>query len=259
MRKKMLFSVIVSSAFLVIGLKPCLAADPLVAIDILQEPDDTMIARAKADNERVLENYPAGFALDATHTAHISVLQCYVHEKDPGKILDAVKKVNDSQSPAGMELKTTRCFSAPWQGSGRAGITVERTEELLAYQKAILAAVAPFLAKKGTLAAFVPNENGAAKDATIAAYVNAFVLRHTGKGYGPHITIGLGREDFVKAMIAEPFMPRTFKVKCVSVYQLGDFGAARKKLWYSWELKFSGNSTPGAQEMRTGAVFDAGH
>jgi hypothetical protein len=35
---------------------------------------------------------------------------------------------------------------------------------------------------------------------------------------------------FVKALEAEPFTPFTFSPVAVSVYQLGNFGTARKKL-----------------------------
>src|ERR1700677_4802335 len=38
----------------------------VTAIDILLEPDTTMVRRAQADNTRLLNAYPKGFALDAT-------------------------------------------------------------------------------------------------------------------------------------------------------------------------------------------------
>ena len=41
--------------------------NPVTAIDILLEPDATMVQHAHADNARLLRAYPKGFALDATH------------------------------------------------------------------------------------------------------------------------------------------------------------------------------------------------
>lgn len=51
--------------------------------------------------------------------------------------------------------------------------------------------------------------------------------------YNPHITIGLAHEDFLKELIAQPYQKFTFKSSAVSIYHLGDFGTARKKLWTS--------------------------
>jgi hypothetical protein len=46
---------------------------PVVAVDIALEPDATMIQHAKADNARLLKEF-RGFALDATHHPHVSLL-----------------------------------------------------------------------------------------------------------------------------------------------------------------------------------------
>ena len=40
------------------------ASEPLMAIDVLVEPDATMIAAAQAVNARLREAYPAGYSLD---------------------------------------------------------------------------------------------------------------------------------------------------------------------------------------------------
>jgi heat shock protein HslJ/phosphoglycolate phosphatase-like HAD superfamily hydrolase len=92
-------------------------------------------------------------------------------------------------------------------------------------------AVAPYCAQEGTAAAFVQNVDGTPIHEAVVPYVNGFVPHHIGKDYSPHVTIGLGKEDFVKQMKATPYMPFTFKIAGVSVYQLGDFGTAAKILW----------------------------
>ena len=45
------------------------AQNPVTAIDILLEPDATMLQHAAANNARLLKVFPKGFALDATHTS----------------------------------------------------------------------------------------------------------------------------------------------------------------------------------------------
>jgi hypothetical protein len=134
--------------------------NPVTAIDIALEPDATMIQHAEAANARLLEVFPKGFRLDATHHPHISMLQRYVRTAD---------------------------------------LDPEINQPTIDY-----------------VAAFVPNE--------------------TGKKFNPHVTIGIAPQDYLKAMIAEPFDVFTFSPVSASVYQLGNFGTARKKL-KAWDLK----------------------
>src|SRR5271167_3693878 len=66
---------------------------PVTAIDILLEPDATMVKHAQAANERLLKSFPKGFALGKTHQPHISCLQRYVNTADLDKVYEAVGKV----------------------------------------------------------------------------------------------------------------------------------------------------------------------
>ena len=60
-------------ALLAVALPTVAAQAPVIAIDILLEPDATMLQHAKANNERLLKAYP-GFALDAAHSPHITLV-----------------------------------------------------------------------------------------------------------------------------------------------------------------------------------------
>ena len=66
---------------------------PVTVIDIALEPDATMIQHAKADNARLLKEFPKGFALDATHHPHVSVLQQFVRTADLDKVYAAADAV----------------------------------------------------------------------------------------------------------------------------------------------------------------------
>ena len=59
--------------------------DKLIAIDVLLEPDQTMIGKANAVNARLRGNYPAGYSLDATHAPHVTLLQRFVRAKELGR------------------------------------------------------------------------------------------------------------------------------------------------------------------------------
>jgi len=67
--------------------RPVTADEPnlVTAIDILLEPDATMVKHAEAANERLLKEFPKGFALGKTHKPHVSCLQRYVKTADLDK------------------------------------------------------------------------------------------------------------------------------------------------------------------------------
>jgi len=50
------------------------------------------------------------------------------------------------------------------------------------------------------------------------------------------VTVGIASQDYLKKILAEPFDVSTFSPAGASVYQLGNFGTARKKL-KAWEFK----------------------
>src|SRR6266568_4170075 len=118
--------------------------NPVTAIDIALEPDATMIQHAQADNARLLKAFPKGFALDATHHPHVTMLQQYVRTADLDKVYAAANKVLASEKPTTWKLKAFKYYYIPDPPFGVAGIVVEPTADLLNLQQALIAAVAPF-------------------------------------------------------------------------------------------------------------------
>ncbi len=223
----------------VLNCEEATAAQPenaVTAIDIVLEPDATMIRKAEAANERLLKSFPKGFALGKTHQPHISCLQRYVKTADLDKVYEAVGKVLAAEKPTAWKLKAYKYYYIPWKDIGLGGIVIEPTDDLIRYQKKLIDAVAPFTEKTGTAAAFVtPKEDPDINQPTID-YVTNFVPNATGKKFNPHVTIGVASQDFLKKMLDEKFESFTFSPVGASVYHLGNFGTARKKL-KSWELK----------------------
>ena len=210
--------------------------DPVTAIDIALEPDATMVQHAEAANARLLKVFPKGFSLDATHHPHISILQRYVHTADLDKVYDAVDKVLADEKPAGWSLKAFKYYYIPWKDIGLAGIVVEPTDDLLKLQQKLIDAVAPFTAETGTAAAFVTTPKDPDINKPTIDYVATFVPKASGKDFNPHVTVGIASQDYLKKMLAEPFNVFTFSPAGASIYQLGNFGTARKKL-KEWEFK----------------------
>ena len=109
----------ISACTLVAGSCCVLAADTpagqpaIMAIDILLKPDATMLQHAAADNARLLGVYPKGFTLDATHTPHITMLQCFVRTADLDKVYAAEEKVLAAANVNAMKLEAFKFYYAP--------------------------------------------------------------------------------------------------------------------------------------------------
>jgi hypothetical protein len=111
------------------------------------------------------------------------------------------------------------------------GIVIEPTEDMRRLQQRIIDAVSPFAVEKGTFEAFAPRPDGEPIGQPTVDYVNNFVGPRTGMNYHPHLTVGLGTRDFVDALKTEPFEAFTVRAISVSLYQVGDYGVAQKKLY----------------------------
>ena len=203
---------------------------PVTAIDIALEPDATMMQHAKAANARLLRNFPKGFTLDATHHPHVTMLQQFVRTPDLEKVYAAAAGVMAKERPAGWQLKAIKYYYIPASPFGVAGIVIEPTEDLHRLQDELIAAVEPYTVKTGTPAAFFSDEGGRDIQSELIDYVANFVTDAAGKRFNPHVTIGVGTEEYLNKMLAEPFASFTFSAAGASVYQLGTFGTARKEL-----------------------------
>src|SRR3712207_6576700 len=71
---------------------PADPTQPTIAIDVLVEPDATMVAAAQAVNARLRDVYPEGYSLDESHAPHITLLQRYVREQDLDRVTAADRK-----------------------------------------------------------------------------------------------------------------------------------------------------------------------
>jgi hypothetical protein len=204
--------------------------DAVTAIDVALEPDATMIRHAKANNARLLGVYPNGFALDATHNPHVTLLQQFVPTADLDKVYAALDKALAGEHPTSWKLKAFKYYYIPSPPIGVAGIVIEPTDDLRRLQQKIVDALAPFRVKTGTAAAFMSTEDGRDIQTFLIDYVANFVAIGSGQKFNPHVTTGVAPEGYLKEMLAEPFEAFTFSPASTSVYQLGTFGTARREL-----------------------------
>jgi hypothetical protein len=214
------------------------AAEPIVvtAIDILLEPDATMLGHSADNNARLLKVFPKGFALDAAHTPHITLIQRFVRTADLDKVYDAAGKVFARANVTGMKLEAFKYYYAPAGDLGVAGICAKPTPEILKLQADIITAVEPFTVETGPIDAFTAPHDDPATDAGLIDYVSTFVPKMTGEHYNPHVSTGVAPKAYLDQMLAEPFETFTFSPAGAAVYQLGPFGTAAKML-KQWDLK----------------------
>jgi hypothetical protein len=207
----------------------------LTAIDVLFEPDETMMSKAKAANEKLRENFPTGFALDALHAPHVSILQRHVRANDLDSIYSAVLSVFENERLKDLRMRATEYYYIPFEDKGApmglAGIVIEPSADLLRLQQKLIDSVARYSERGGNAAAYVTAPKNAYAMKPLIEYVDNFVPEQTGKKFNPHVTVGVGHQIFLNKLKTQPFEAFYFGLNAVAVYQLGDFGTAAKKLW----------------------------
>lgn len=211
------------------------AQNSITAIDILLEPDATMLRHAQANNARLLKVFPKGFELDEAHRPHITVIQRFVRTENLDQIYAGAEKVLASADVTRMQLEAFKYYYTPGPGVGVAGIVARPTPALLTMQQALIAAVAPFTVEIGPIGAFTAGHGDASYDALLIGYVSTFVPKQTGEQFSPHVSTGVAPREYLDKMIAEPFDAFTFSPAGAAVYQLGPFGTAARKL-KEWKL-----------------------
>ncbi len=209
----------------------------LTAIDILVNPDEDTIERARRWNGRMRESVPDGFALDATHQPHITTLQRFVRTADMDNVYAAVEQTLADTDISSLSYRAVAIGHADWgvPGRGLAVIVIQPSPQVLDFQAALLSAITPFTEADGTGAAFVRDPGEEISKSTIG-WVQGYVPNQIGAGnYIAHVTIGFATLDDLKDLEAAPFDTFAVQPASLAVYQLGNSGAARSEL-KAWPL-----------------------
>jgi hypothetical protein len=201
-----------------------------IAIDILIEPDAAMIEHAKDVNAELRGNYPDGFSLDPAHSPHVTLVQRYVRAEDLNAVAAAVTQAVHAGPSLPLHLKAEGYSSIDAPGIGLVNYRVERTPDLVDLENRVVSAVQPFAVSGGTGEAFAHAGGEEINDLTIK-YVEAFVPAASGEKYAPHVSLGVGKTDYVESMKKAPFEPFAFDGLNIAIYQLGNLGTAQKRLW----------------------------
>lgn len=205
----------------------------LTAVDILLEPDASMLTLAAKLNERMLASFPSppGFALDENHRPHVTTLQRYVRTTELAQVYEAIQSVLNTVDLSSMTLTAHALAHLEMQPSvGIGAIVVTPSPEVLDFQARLIAAFMPFTESGGTAEAFVRTDAEPDISDDTIEYIENYVPRHSGKDYVAHVTVGIAKLDDFAAIETERFELLTFSVGAISLYQLGNNGTAARKL-----------------------------
>jgi hypothetical protein len=206
--------------------------NPITAVDIVLEPDATMVQHAQAANAGLLKNFPKGFTLGDEHAPHMSVMGGYFHTASLDDVFAGASKVLASEKVMTWKLLAFKYYYMPMKEIGLGGILVQPTPDLIRLQGELFEAIGRFMApgSAGTAAAFKTTaQDLEINQGTIDAVANYFAA-HRGEHYSPHVTIGVGTVDYLNVLLAAPFPTFTFSAAGASAYQFGNFGTAAKQL-----------------------------
>ena len=132
----------------------------VTAIDILLEPDTTMVRHAQADNTRLLNAYPKGFALNATHQPHLTLIQQFVRTADLDKVYAAANRVLAKEKAGRLEPEGVQVLLHSRSTERHCRHCRRAHRRFAPPPTGLLDAVAPFTEKTGTAAAFVSAAEG---------------------------------------------------------------------------------------------------
>jgi hypothetical protein len=110
----------------------------LTAIDVLIDPDEDAMKRARLVNARLLESVPLpqGWVLDDTHQPHVTTLQRYVRTADLDRVYDAVEKTVGETDLDSLSYKAMKITHADWGFPGIAPtvLLVETNDAVLDFR-----------------------------------------------------------------------------------------------------------------------------
>lgn len=215
--------------------QPAPAENAITAITIALEPDSRAILQLTAINDRLRSSAHRSFAFDQTHRPHLTILQRYVRTKDLDKVYAAVTAAVASQHIAPWTLQAYQYGRIPWGDVDLLVVKVRKIPELVRLQGRLIKSIKAFTVDKGPSSAFFRDKGDAPINSSTIDHVENFVRASSGLKYKPEITVGALPKAMAKPLAAQPLEPLTFSPAAISIFQLGNFGAARARL-KTWKL-----------------------
>lgn len=204
--------------FLLVCLLPYAIAGDIIAINVALTPDKKLEEHVKAMNSDANRENPKSFLFDETHFPHLTLFQGYVDKDD----LPAIKKITDNLGVEKIPVETDGIYMTDLKGSPTNklfNLRFEKSLELARLQSKVVAAMKPFLKTN-------PDKNAFYQSKTVQKEFVNYAADYVTKEFEPHMTVGVlhspGRTKDPEG--------KKFELDNIEVFQLGEFGSARKKL-----------------------------
>jgi len=204
--------------------------EDVTAIDIALEPDPTTRDFACEVNARLREGFPNGYALGEDHHPHVTVLQRFVASDALDIAATIARNVVAEEDVPAWNLTAIGHHYIAHPPVGLAAIVIEAPDELHRLQRRLIDSLAPYVRPAGMADAFASIVGGSDIQEPLIGYVTAFVPSASGAHFRPHISTGVGTIDDLDRLLAEPFQPFDLAVADVTMFQIGTFGTARRRL-----------------------------
>ncbi|MEO8774039.1 MAG: hypothetical protein ABI371_06895 [Gelidibacter sp.] len=182
-------------------------------------------------NRSLLKDNPNNFTLDENHIPHITLLQCYLLESDLPKVeqlLDGLYQTIENGI-----LWTDHLQYHKDKTESFASIGIKKSKGLIALHKRTIAFLEPYILPNGSQEAYVQNADGSPIDDFTLAYVPKFVSHYSYENFNPHISLGVAKVSLLDSLAEHDFRAMKFHATDIAVFQLGNYGTARKLLWKS--------------------------
>jgi hypothetical protein len=200
-----------------------------IALDILLLPGPRLAAAARALNAALVSEGHDAIAFGAHAVPHLTLAQLFVAAN---RVADLAASLRRDRLPAratDLPLVATGLAAAPFAGGQAISILVEATAGLRDLHDRVCALATPF-ATSGTPASFIrpPGAPGIHPDA--ACYAAAFLDRHAGPAWSPHVTAGLVAPATADSRTARAFTSFTEPAAGLALWHLGNYGTAAREL-----------------------------
>ena len=149
--------------------------------------DDLLVTLADCAPRHPMLRIAKGFALDANHRAHVTLVQRFVLTRNLDKVHAAVGKVFANARQSRLAMEAFKHYYIPDKDLGLAGISIQPTPELRKLEQRVIAAVTPFAVKTGDSSAFVTTPDDPVIHPALITYVGEFVPKHSGKHFDPPV------------------------------------------------------------------------
>ena len=173
-----------------------------------------------------LQAPPAGFAFDATHLPHVTLVQQFVREADLPVVLPRLGRIASETPPIALRGAGLQ------RGRTTTSISIEGGAALRALHECLLACLEPHAAPPAEEPAFVADAfvaNGEPPRSGDIEWVTRFRTLAAGDRFEPHVTLGVGALD------RGALPPIAFTATELAACRLGRFCTCRRVL-RAWRL-----------------------